>query len=465
MANVTLTQKKNYKKRETLDKKGPLFKNNTAKNNTAKNNTAKNNTKESHFHSSIKKKIPYRTKLEKNKQIVIADSDKERELDLFCYIKCDNNSPLQVKRSRGLVFHGNDLVLKTFPYTDEYSLEDQHSMEQFIKPLFIKDNLVQCRFFRSYEGSLIRVFNFNDEWFVSTHRKLDAFKSKWSSITSFGQMFFDGVRKQMIIEEDDKRDIKEIFYSRLDKNKSYMFLVLPIEDNRVVCQVPKEGCTTVYHVGTYENFPSKVFSLDEKIPDFPKPEEYKFTDFEEFEDEIRKTNIDLYQGIIIFGPNQQLIKVLEPRYFYLFRLRGNEQSIKYRYLQIRSEGDKWKDFGKLYPNFIPDFKDYERCISQIADDIFNAYSKRYIKKENVVVPQEEFQVMRKCNQWYREDPKNNRITPIIVLEVMNYEEPTALNKMIKRLKLEQNKVKKEEPSPEDLLNSSDFPTLRASVSN
>lgn len=451
MSNTATTQKKNYKKTGVPESKGPQSK-----------TSYKNNSKD--IPKPIKK-IPYRTKLEKNKQIIISDSDKERELDLFCYIKCDNSSPLQVKRSRGLVFHKNDLVLKTFPYTDEYSLDDREAMQRFIEPFFSEENLKETRFFRAYEGSLIRVFNFDDTWFISTHRKLDAFKSKWSSNTSFGEMFLNGIKKQMIIEEDDERDVKDIFFSRLAKNKSYMFLVLPIEDNRVVCQVRSDEYPTVYHVGTYENFPSKVFSLDEKIPDFPHPEEYKFKDFQEFEDEVGRTDVKTHQGVIIFGPKNQLIKVLHPEYFYLFRLRGNEQSIKFRYLQIRNDGDKWKDYGNLYPAFIPDFTDYERCLSQISEDIFSAYSRRYIKKENVVVPQEEFQVMRKCNQWYREDPKNNRVNAKIILEAMNYEDPTALNKMIRRLKLEEKERKSTEAENDEtkdssgVLDDSEFPAL------
>jgi len=455
MANTTIIQKKNFKKTGLGDSKTSI---------KTKQNKAV--SKEIHYRpldKQTKKKIPYRTKLEKNKQIVIADSNKEKGLDLFCYIKCDNSSPLQVKRARGLVFHGDNLVLKTFPYTDEYSLEDDEAMTRFVRPFFTQENLKQTRFFRSYEGSLVRVFNFDGEWFVTTHRKLDAFKSKWSSNTSFGEMFFDGVRKQMEAEEGKNiKDIKDDFFKLLDKKKSYMFLVLPTADNRVVCKVPDESSPTIYHVGTYENFPSKVFSLDEEIPGIPRPEEYKFGDFKEFENEIAKTDVDACQGLIIFGPRNQLVKVLHPEYFYLFRLRGNEQSIKFRYLQIRTDGDKWRDYGRLYPDFIPEFKEYERRLTQVAADIHNAYVKRYIRKERITIPQEEFIVMSKCNQWHREDPKNNKISPQIISEAMDWEEATSLNKMIKRLIMEerqQDKEKQSEPPETTVFEQSDFPAL------
>ncbi len=34
---------------------------------------------------------------------------------------------------------------------------------------------------KTIEGTLIRIFYFNDKWIITTHRKLDAFKSKWGS--------------------------------------------------------------------------------------------------------------------------------------------------------------------------------------------------------------------------------------------------------------------------------------------
>ncbi len=403
--------------------------------------------KENHFRppqqvNKTKKKVSYRSKLERNKQIVLADSDAKSGLDLFCYTKCDNTSPLQVKRARGLVFKGDSLILKTFPYTDEYSLGDMEAMTRFVKPIFNDPELLkETRFFRSYEGSLVRVFCFGGGWYLSTHRKLDAFKSKWSSSASFGQMFIDALREEYWLHGQSDEQVKDFFFSKLDPLKSYMFLVLPNKENRVVCKAPEKP--TVYHVGTYENFPSDVFSLDEEII-IPHPEEYNFQTFEELENEMRKVDPDEYQGIIIFGAKRQLIKILEPRYFYLFDLRGNEQSIKFRYLQIRSDGDKWKDFGELYPEHIPDFKDYDQALENIARDIYTAYVRRYIKKEKIVVPQEEFQVMKKCQQWYQENTKKNKVSLKTVTEAMEYENPTSLNRMIKRLKLEERQSTREE---------------------
>jgi hypothetical protein len=405
------------------------------------------------------KKISYRSKLEKNNKIVLADKDVESGLDLFCYTKCDNSSPLQVKRARGLVFHGNELVLKTFPYTDEYSVNDQESIKLIIKPIFEDPELLKnTRFFKSYEGSLVRVFNFKGKWYVTTHRKLDAFKSKWASTVSFGEIFLEGLKEIFSQQDETREEVFDKFFKRLDPSKSYMFLVLSNEQNRIVCDA--STVPTVYHVGTYENFPSKVFSLDEDVG-IPKPEEFKFTTLDEMIKEIEDMSPSKNQGIIIFSTTFQQIKILNSEYFYLFNLRGNEPSIKFRYLQIRTDFDRCKDFCSLYSTHDSDFKNYESILEKISKDIYNAYVKRYIKKEKVVVPTEEFQVMRKCQAWYFEDPRKNKVTDKIILEALDYENPICLNKMIKRLLLEEKKTKKdmEDKETEKLQDRTEFPEL------
>ena len=53
-------------------------------------------------------------------KIRLVDSDEETGLDLFCYNRCFNDEDNFVKQCRGLVYHGDTLVLKAFSYTDEY---------------------------------------------------------------------------------------------------------------------------------------------------------------------------------------------------------------------------------------------------------------------------------------------------------------------------------------------------------
>ena len=55
-------------------------------------------------------------------KVRLSDRDEENNLELYCYINCDNNSSEQIKNCRGVVFDNDKIVLQAFPYTDEYVL-------------------------------------------------------------------------------------------------------------------------------------------------------------------------------------------------------------------------------------------------------------------------------------------------------------------------------------------------------
>ena len=113
----------------------------------------------------------------------IVDSDPNTGLDLFCYVNCQKTDSSLLQQCRGVVFDKDKLVLKTFPYTIELSeATDKQEITNNI-------NLSECEVYDSFEGSIIKMFYYSGKWFVSTNRKLDAFRSKWASRESFGFFF------------------------------------------------------------------------------------------------------------------------------------------------------------------------------------------------------------------------------------------------------------------------------------
>jgi len=96
----------------------------------------------------------------------------------------------------------------------------------------------------------------------------------------------------------------------------------------------------------------------------------------------------------------------------------------------------------LYPNFIVHFDNYERIIKNIANDILQAYISRFIKKNYVEVPVEEFQVIKACHTWHIENRIENKINITKVMDVLNQQPATNINKMI-RNRLASEKIKKE----------------------
>lgn len=387
----------------------------------------------------------------------LSDSDLDAKLDLFCYNKCNNNDPDLVKNCRGVVFNGENIVLRGFPYTEEYTTK---SSSFNVLENIMKESWDSYRFYESREGALIRVFYWQTKWYVSTHRKLDAFRSKWASKESFGQMFNDALEalqdsgdenfinhmnqdhmNQDHMDQnhmDQDETITNKFLNTLDKNYQYMFLVLNSYDNRIVCAAPDKP--TVYHVGTIPlsnsnpQIPEHKCILDHDIG-IPFSKELKFSNIEDMKSYIDGLNYENYQGVIIFNTklNKQY-KLFNQDYYDLFNIRGNEPSVKYRYLQIRQDKDMVDKLYYLYPKYADAFDDYENTLYECAKKINKNYIDRFIKKKYVTVPKEDFLVMKACHDWHLEDREKNRISLRKVIDTLNEQTPSCLNRIIRRFK-------------------------------
>lgn len=366
-----------------------------------------------------------------NKVIKHVDKDESTGLDLFCYIHCEPSDSDIRKQCRGVVFHNDKLVMKGFPYTIEFTEEDNQSeINEKIVPIFDK-----CCFYEAYEGSLIRMFHYNGKWFLSTNRKFDAFKSKWASKESFGSFFKKALEIEYITNErfrstfsfdPDSDDIIERFQTVLDTNKQYMFLLLNNQENRIVSSAPNDP--SFFHVGTFINM---ELDMTDDIC-LPYPKKYEFNNIDELYQCVRNMDYKYYQGIIVFAPGNLQYKIFNQDYHDLYKVRGNEPSIKFRYLQVRQNKKYNEMLYYLYPEYHEAFAEYENYIYSIANDITTSYIERFIKKNYVTVPVEEFQVIRECHTWHLLNRLENKININKVMEVLNQQPATNINRMIRK---------------------------------
>jgi hypothetical protein len=366
-------------------------------------------------------------------RVRISDSN-ESGLELFCYVRCNPDDKGIIKQCRGIVFNKDDIVMRAFPYTIELSHDDDDKIKKYIN-----DDLQKYSFYESHEGTLIRMFYFSDKWYISTHRKLDAFHSKWASKESFGENFIKCLEYQFNNNTSFKDSIPEgndsllqRFQDSLDKEKQYMFLMRNSKDNRIVCEV--KNYNEMFHVGT---FIDGKLNMEENI-NIPYPEKYNFNNLEELVDFVDNINIKNSQGIICFNSENQQIKILNKLYKELFNARGNEPSIKYRYLQVRMNRKITDMLYHLYPEMEKTFDEIENNLYEVSENIYTAYVQRFIKKRFVTVPAEEFAVIKECHKWHETDRTNNRINMEIVINILNKQTPTNLNRMIRRLKNQKN---------------------------
>lgn len=366
--------------------------------------------------------------------------DVEDGLQIVNYNHCDNESEEDLKRVRGMVqeVSSGKVLFESFPYTDEF---DKTQKDKFMEKL---GNWEDWEVFYSMEGSLIRVFWYGSKWYISTNKKLNAYKSRWSSRKSFGDMFQEGVGH--LTKKEDLDSFLEI----LDKEYVYFFLVRYNQENRVVCQVEKDPNKQILFIG--RNRVGDSYQLEKEwthseVP-MESPETISDLKPDQLEQSLEELDLQKYQGYIFFHKTKNFqVKIVPSEYKRLYQIRGNNPNIRFRYLEIRLNPQLRKEFLEMYPLSQDLFLEYENILYQIAKLIRIYYIHRYIKNKYVTLPKEEYILMKKCHEWYLSNREENRINVTKVLEILNQEDVLSMYKMIRRYQLHQNQTQEEQEYP------------------
>lgn len=363
--------------------------------------------------------------------------DEEENLKILSYVECGNESPEGLKKMRGVVqeVDTGNVLFDTFPYTDEYDADLETDREKLVE--LLKEGGWEA--FYSLEGALIRVFWYKTRWYVTTNKKLNAFKSHWSSRKSFGEMFAEGLSNA---SSPPDTDALEKMLASMDKTYVYFFLVGYNQENRIVCRV---GSPVVF-IGRW-NKENPV--LDREWKHTPStlssPSRIEYETVEEMMEKIRSVDIQQYQGIILFHKkDNRQIKIYSPGYKTLCDVRGNNPNIRFRYLEVRNDPNVRKALSDMYPIYQDMFLESENIIYQIAKLVRFYYIQRYIKNKYVTLPKEEYILMKKCHEWYLSNREENKITVTKVYELLNKEETVSLYKMIRRFQISQSSRREEE---------------------
>ena len=360
-------------------------------------------------------------------KIKLVDSDHDTGLEMFSYTNCNDEDSLTVKQCRGVVFYKDELVMKTFPYTPEFHTGDMANLRNVLEPIFSTS-----QFFESMEGTLIRMFNFKGKWFISTHRKLNAFKSKWGSDETFGNSFKNALEYEFSTNTKlssrlpkGESSLISKFKTMLCPSKQYMFLVLHSIENRIVCNPPTNP--QLYHVGSFVN---GTFDSTDSFG-FPRLEQLQFKSIEEMVKFVNSRDPFTSQGVVVFGPNGENLKVLNTKYQNLADIRGGEANLRLRYFQVRNDRQKEQDLYTLYSEKSEIFDYCRNLLSTLTQVIYDNYVRRYIKHEFVAVPKQQFLIMKEAHALYNLDRYKNKINLDRIYEIINDQSPIFLNRLIR----------------------------------
>lgn len=289
----------------------------------------------------------------------LTKTDDDGTLSLYSYQDCKNTSSDELKECRGIIVENSSgNVLWKSKYVDEYT----DTMPQNI-------DVSNYKIYACFEGTTVRLFNYNNKWYTSTIRKLCAFDSRWGSSTSFGTYFIEGLNKQYGLTYDELVNV-------LDPRYMYTFFLKCNSENRIVCFTGPYS--TIYHTYTH----SQNGDLVNYNTPIQKQIALHFKPNENIQNYINNIDFMWAQGILLRNGDSE-VKIISGEYAKLKSLRGNQSSLKKAYLCIRNDCTKYKLFINLYAERINLFDNIEKHIKNVARNLTTIYTERYVDNKFV----------------------------------------------------------------------------------
>ena len=365
--------------------------------------------------------------------------DENENYKLYHYSNCYNDSSNDIKNNRGIIMKNdtNKMYVKTFSFTPEYYFK-QSDIKNIIQNYIDK----KYTFFPSYEGSLLRLWydNINNKWILSTHKKLNAFESRWGSKMTFGDIFLNILFNNETTESTITRKqemLEEYSNQNLNKNHIYTFLITTSMMNRIVCRNKQND---LYYLGYFDrenDFKYMISSENNNINLEYRTESVTFDlninlvkqinleSYEQLEQYIQNNYLDISdynktQGIVCFNEQGDNVKIINDNYARYSLIRGNEPNLLLRYIELMKNNDSEtiKELKELYQES-RDFEYYDKTIYHIKRNLLSNYIKRYIQKSLSIVPPEQNRILVDIYNLYISDPSNNRISLEYINDYLN----------------------------------------------
>lgn len=206
------------------------------------------------------------------------------------------------------------------------------------------------------EGTILRVYSREGKLCVSTHRKLDCKKSKWSSSKTFHEMFLEACERMKIDPESLKSD-----------NKCYVLLLVHPE-NQIINQEIVEP--TLFHLDTWERTEeatSTGLKLMKRVVcniGLPVPGEA-----------TKEEIVGAWKEgkVLISMDSNAKVKYLSKEASERYQLRGNHPNIKMQWYALRSSGKHKKLLDVLPVAFKKEFENYDKERVSLEKDAVEHY--------------------------------------------------------------------------------------------
>lgn len=323
---------------------------------------------------------------------------------------------------KGIILnHKDEHVMKNFPIPQDYIFPAD--IEQFVSN--VGSDIYPLQVFAAVEGTLIRVYFYNNHWHISTSSRIDAYTSFWSIRQSFGSQF------EEYVTEISGTPL-EVFLCSLDKDKKYFFLLPTTGTNRLGKLFVEDEVKKIYLVG-YEDQNQNIIcgsKLDYEHNVWSYLDQYSVESLEQLQHVVHEQQ----QNVIMYIKDK-VVKCVSEEYKKRCDLRNNEPNIIYRYIELLKEQSEYlEDFKQMYPEV--NFSGYvERRLFLMSKYIHSNYIARYIKKEYVLLPKIYFHIMKKCHQFFLDTHEKTTLEK--VQDMIMSQEPKIILSLIRNFSVKE----------------------------
>lgn len=207
------------------------------------------------------------------------------------------------------------------------------------------------------EGTIIKLFYYENEWRIGTSRNIDAVYSYWGSDKSF---------KELFIETSKQKDI-ELDFDILDKGCCYSYIL----------QHPE--VTIGYDITVSSIIPLNKVNL-ETLEQVSFTQEYEMKTLRDL-----KEKLSFGLNFILITESGNRVKLLSDEYRYAKSLLNNNPSIKWTCLEIIQNNFMY-EFVKYFPSktHVLDMIDFK--LNNTINEIHQLYFNKFVNREMPDIP-------------------------------------------------------------------------------
>jgi hypothetical protein len=287
----------------------------------------------------------------------------------------------------------------------------------------LTDTVKSIQFEYCEDGTMIRLYNYQDTWLTATTKCIDARHSYWNDAKSFGQMFWELFDESCL--------------NALDKDCTYFF-VLKHVDNRLVIKHTYSHLLYINHVNniTQEVFVDKnLFNkdypsciIDTDVLDVSLPTD-KFITIPQLEELYNPTKRGIIVKIINKDDVIQFYQYDFDKFRQIVNVRGNVPLIRMRYLELLTQPDQLDLLENYYPEHFMIFTVIKHSLNNVYLQVHRLYIESHVK--HLVTVDEShlyYQTLRQLHGIYKNS--GNHITLDTVKTHINTLEPHVIKKFI-----------------------------------